>query len=58
MTENGIEEGSLVRAEPLEWAQEICHRMVDVVRLEDGRSCSRARSTHMKDDEERADLKW
>jgi hypothetical protein len=29
-------EGLLVRAEPLQWAQEISQRMVDVVRLEDG----------------------
>jgi hypothetical protein len=36
MTQNGIEEGLLVRAEPLQWAEEISHRMVDVVRLEDG----------------------
>jgi len=36
MKENGREEGLLVRAEPLEWAKEISHRMVDVVRLEDG----------------------
>jgi hypothetical protein len=28
-------EGLLVRAEPLEWAEEITHRMVNVVRLED-----------------------
>jgi hypothetical protein len=26
----------LVRAEPLEWAQEISNRMVDVVRVKDG----------------------
>ncbi len=36
MTENGTEEGLLVRAEPLEWAEEISQRMVDVVRVEDG----------------------
>jgi hypothetical protein len=36
MIENGREEGLLVRAEPLEWAEEISQRMVDVVRLEDG----------------------
>ena len=30
------EEGLLVRAEPLEWAEEISHRMVDVVRVENG----------------------
>ena len=29
-------EGLLVRAEPLEWAEEISQRMVGVVRLEDG----------------------
>jgi len=28
-------EGLLVRAEPLEWAEEISHRMVDVERTED-----------------------
>jgi hypothetical protein len=36
MTENGREEGLLVRADPLQWAEEISHRMADVVRLEDG----------------------
>ena len=36
MTENGIEEGLLIRAEPLEWAKEISQRMVDVVRVKDG----------------------
>ena len=36
MKENGREEGLLVRAEPLQWAQEISKRMVDVVRVEDG----------------------
>ena len=36
MTENGREEGLLVRSEPLQWAQEISQRMVDVVRVEDG----------------------
>ena len=37
MLENGSgEEGLLVRAEPLDWAKEISHRMVDVVRLIDG----------------------
>ncbi len=36
MIENGREEGLLVRAEPLQWAQEISQRMVDVVRVEDG----------------------
>jgi hypothetical protein len=29
-------EGLLVWADPLEWAEEISQRMVDVVRLEDG----------------------
>jgi hypothetical protein len=36
MKENQREEGLLVRAEPLEWAEEISQRMVDVVRTEDG----------------------
>jgi hypothetical protein len=36
MLESKSEEGLLVRAEPLEWAEDISHRMVDVVRLEDG----------------------
>jgi hypothetical protein len=36
MKENGREEGLLVRAEPLQWAEETTHRMVDVVRVEDG----------------------
>jgi hypothetical protein len=36
MKENGTQEGLLVRAEPLEWAQEISQRMADVVRTEDG----------------------
>ncbi|HET6661787.1 MAG TPA: hypothetical protein VFH16_17900 [Rubrobacter sp.] len=36
MKENRREEGLLVRAEPLEWAEEISHRMVDVVRVENG----------------------
>jgi hypothetical protein len=36
MKQNATPEGLLVRAEPLEWAQEISHRMVDVVRVEDG----------------------
>jgi hypothetical protein len=37
MTENATqEEGLLVRAEPLEWAEEISQRMADVVRTEDG----------------------
>ena len=35
MVENRSE-GLLVRAEPLEWAEEISQRMVDVERLEDG----------------------
>jgi hypothetical protein len=37
MLENGsAEEGLLVRAEPLELAEELSDRMVNVVRLEDG----------------------
>jgi hypothetical protein len=36
MLENGIEEGLVVRAEPLELAEEISHSMVEVERLEDG----------------------
>jgi hypothetical protein len=36
MLENRSEEGLLVRAEPLEWAEEISHTMVEVERLEDG----------------------
>ena len=37
MKENATqEEGLLVRAEPLEWAEEISQRMADVVRTEDG----------------------
>jgi hypothetical protein len=36
MKENRREAGLLVRAEPLEWAEEISQRMVDVVRVEDG----------------------
>jgi hypothetical protein len=36
MKENRSEDGLLVRAEPLQWAQEISQRMVDVVRVEDG----------------------
>jgi hypothetical protein len=36
MTENGSEEGLLVRAEPLGLAEEVCRRMVDVVRVVDG----------------------
>jgi hypothetical protein len=35
MTQNRREEGLLVRAEPLEWAEEISQRMVNVVRVED-----------------------
>ena len=36
MKENRREEGLLVRAEPLQWAQEISQRMVDVVSIVDG----------------------
>ena len=36
MSENGSVEGLLVRAEPLEWAEEISQRMVHVERTEDG----------------------
>jgi hypothetical protein len=36
MKENAAQEGLLVRAEPLGLAEEISHRMVDVVRIEDG----------------------
>jgi hypothetical protein len=36
MTANGLKEGLLVRAEPLQWAQEVSQGMVDVVRLVDG----------------------
>ena len=36
MKEKRREEGLLVWAEPLEWAEEISHRMVDVVRVENG----------------------
>ena len=36
MTANGLKEGLLVRAEPLQWALEVSQRMVDVVRLVDG----------------------
>ena len=37
MTENGSEqEGLLVRAEPLELAEEVSRRMEEVVRVEDG----------------------
>ena len=35
MNENATQEGLLVRAEPLEWAEEISHRMVEVVHVED-----------------------
>jgi hypothetical protein len=35
MKENAAQEGLLVRAEPLGLAEEISHRMVDVVRIED-----------------------
>ena len=36
MLENGSEEGLLVRAEPPGLAEEVCRRMVDVVRVVDG----------------------
>ena len=36
MTENGSEEALLVRAERLPLAEDVCRRMVDVVRLLDG----------------------
>jgi hypothetical protein len=36
MQENQREEGLLIRAEPLGLAQEISHRMANVVRVEDG----------------------
>jgi hypothetical protein len=36
VTENGRGEGSLVRAEPLERAEEISQKMVDVVHIVDG----------------------
>ena len=36
MTENGREAGLLVRAEPLQWAEEISHRMADVVTTKKG----------------------
>jgi hypothetical protein len=29
-------QGLLIRAEPLRWAQEVCQRMVDAVRIADG----------------------
>jgi hypothetical protein len=35
MNENRSEEGLLVRAEPLQWAQEISQRMMDVVHIVD-----------------------
>jgi len=35
MAENATQEGLLVRAEPLEKAEEISHRMVDVVCVKD-----------------------
>ena len=36
MLENRREVGLVVRAEPLEWAEEVAHRKVEVERLEDG----------------------
>jgi hypothetical protein len=36
MLENNREEGLVVRAEPLEWAEDISNRIVEVERLEDG----------------------
>jgi hypothetical protein len=36
MKENRTEEGLLVRAEPMGLAKEISHKMVDVVRVEEG----------------------
>ena len=36
MTENGSEEGLLVRAEPLALAQSVCEGLVDEVRSMDG----------------------
>jgi len=36
LLENRTEEGLVVRAEPLELAEEITHRMVDVVQRKDG----------------------
>lgn len=36
MSENGRVEGLLVRAEPLQWAEEVSQRMGEVERLEDG----------------------
>jgi hypothetical protein len=35
MLENRTE-GLIVRAEPLEWAEELTHRLVNVVRVDDG----------------------
>jgi two-component system, NarL family, sensor histidine kinase UhpB len=35
MPQNGREEGLLIRAEPLEWAEEVSQGMVDVERVED-----------------------
>jgi hypothetical protein len=36
MMQENRTEGLLVRAEPLEWAEEVSHTMVEVERLEDG----------------------
>jgi hypothetical protein len=36
MMQENRREGLVVRAEPLEWAEEVSHRMVEVERLEDG----------------------
>jgi hypothetical protein len=36
MLENRREEGLVVRAERLEWAEEVSHTMAEVERLEDG----------------------
>jgi hypothetical protein len=36
MLENKSEEGLILRAEPLERAEEVSHRMVEIERLEDG----------------------
>ena len=36
MLENNSGEGLVVRAEPLEWVEEITRRMVDVVQRNDG----------------------
>jgi hypothetical protein len=47
MLENRIgEEALLVRAKPLEWAEEISYRMVDVVRIMDGALLLDANPTH------------